>query len=160
MIVADIVVVLLLIIMAFRGFSKGLVMQLAGLVALAAGILAAYFFWEKAYWMLQQWIETNHYVLKTVAVVVTTLLVAAVIFLAGKLLSKMIQITPLGLVDSLLGMIFGVGQMVLLLSFVIFALLYINPEISFLQDEYLSQSYLLPYIKPVAPTIIHCFSAA
>jgi membrane protein required for colicin V production len=160
MIAADIIIVLLLIITVFRGFSKGLVMQLAGLVALAAGTLAAYFFWEKAYFLLQQWIETNHYVLKTVAVVVTTLLVVTVILLLGKLLSKVIHITPFGVIDSLLGVIFGAGQMVLLLSFVMFALLYINPQISFLQDEYLSQSYLLPYIKPVAPTIIHCFLAA
>jgi len=157
MITADIVIALLLIITAFRGFSKGLVMQLAGLVALAGGVLAAYFFWNQAYLMLQEWINTSHYILKTVSVVVTTALVTVVLLLVGKIFSKIIHITPFGIVDSLLGVIFGVGQMVLLLSFVIFALLYINPEMSFLQDGYLSRSYLLPYIKPVAPAIIHWF---
>jgi membrane protein required for colicin V production len=154
MLIADIVIVVLLIISAFRGFSKGFVMQLAGLVALAAGVLAAYFFWGKTYLMLQQWIDVNHYVLKTVAVAGTTLLVMIVILLLGKLISKIIQITPFGIFDSLIGVVFGIGQMVLLLSFVIFALLYINPDMWFLQDEYLAQSYLLPYIKPVAPVLV------
>ena len=107
--------------------------------------------------MLEQWIETSHYVLKTIAVVGTSLLVSLVIFLVGKLLSKAIHITPFGVIDSLLGVIFGVGKVVLLLSFAIFALLYINPEMSFLQDEFLSRSYLLPYIKPIAPTVIYYF---
>lgn len=160
MIIADIVIVLLLIITAFRSFSKGFVMQLAGLVALVGGILAAYFCWKMAYLLLQQWLEIDHYVLKTIAVVVTTSLVMVVILLLGKLLSKAIHITPLGLIDSLIGMIFGVGQMVLIISFAIFALLYINPDMWFLQEEYLSHSYLLPYIKPIAPTLIHLFLAA
>ena len=158
MIAIDIVIALLLIIAVFRGFSTGLVMQLTGLVALVGGILAAYFFWDKAYLILQQWINTGHYVLKTVAVVGTTLLVVLAFLLVGKVMSKIIHITPFGIIDSLLGVIFGMGQMVLLLSFIIFALLYINPEMSFLQDEYLSRSYLLPYIKPIVPAIIYWFA--
>jgi len=155
MLIADIVIALLLIITAYRGFSKGFVMQLAGLVAMVAGILAAYFFWNEAYLMLQQWVEWDHHVLKTIAVVGTTLLVTIVILLLGKLLSKVIHLTPFGIFDRALGVIFGIGQMVLLLSFVIFALLYINPKMQFLQNEYLEQSYLLPYIKPVAPMLIN-----
>lgn len=154
MIVADIIIVLLLIITAFRSFSKGIVMQLAGLIALAGGILASYFLWKISYMMLQQWLDINPYVLKTGAVVLTTSLVMTVILLLGKLLSKVIHITPFGLIDSLTGMIFGAGQMVLFISFVIFALQYINPNIWFLQDEYLSRSYILPYIQPIAPMIV------
>ena len=160
MLIVDIVILLLLIIMAFRGFSKGLVMQLAGLVALAGGILAAYFFWELAYVLLQGWIDASHYVLKAIAVSGTVLAVTFVIFLLGKLLSKAIRITPLGIFDRLLGMVFGVAQMVLFLSFVIFALLYIDVEIAFLQDEYLSGSYLVPYIKPIAPALAGYFLGA
>ena len=114
----------------------------------------AYFFWNEGYLMLQQWVEWDHHILKTIAVIGTTALVAIVILLLGKLLSKAIHITPFGIIDSLLGVIFGIGRMVLLLSFVIFALLYINPDMQFLQDEYLGQSYLLPYIKPIAPMLI------
>jgi len=154
MFIADIVIVLLLIITAFHGFSKGFVMQLAGLIALVAGILAAYFFWNASYLMIQQWMEWNHHVLKAIAVIGTMLLVTIVILLLGKLLSKVIHLTPFGILDRLLGVIFGIGRMVLLLSFVIFALLYINPDMQFLQDEYLNHSYLLPYIKPVAPMLI------
>ncbi|MCL2040425.1 MAG: CvpA family protein [Bacteroidales bacterium] len=157
MLIVDIVIVLLLIITAFRGFSKGFVMQLAGLIAMAAGILAAYFFWNASYLMIQQWVEWNHHVLKVIAVIGTTLVVTIVILLLGKLLSKVIHLTPFGILDRLLGVIFGIVRMVLLLSFVIFALLYINPEMQFLQDEYLNQSYLLPYIKSVVPMLIDIF---
>jgi len=48
MLIADIIISVLLVTAAFRGFSKGLVVQLTGLVALAGGILASYYFWEKA----------------------------------------------------------------------------------------------------------------
>ena len=157
MLIADIIISVLLVTAAFRGFSKGLVVQLTGLVALAGGILASYYFWEKAQIILQQWIETNYYVLKTVAVAGITLSVMIVIIISGKLISKVIHITPLGIIDSLMGVIFGIGQMVLFLSFIIFALLYINSDIFFLQEEYLAGSYLLPYIKPVAPILVDWF---
>jgi len=158
MIGVDIVIVLILIIAAIRGFSKGFIMQIASLTALAGGILISYFFWEKSYLFLQKWIELNHYILKIIAVVGTTLIVVLVILLLGKLLSKLIKITPFGIIDNLLGMLFGTAQIILLLSFIIFTLLYINPQITFLQDNYLESSYLLPHIKTFAPALVSWFS--
>ncbi len=157
MFTVDIIIILLLLIMAFFGFSKGLVMQLACFIALAAGITVSYFFWEKSYLLIQQWLNYNHYVLKSIAVGGTITVVTLLILIIGKIISKIISITPFGIFNKLFGMILGIAQMVLFLSFLILALLYINPDIYFLQDNYLSQSYVLPYIKPVAPYLLQWF---
>lgn len=157
MIVADIIIALLLIFAAWRGYTKGIIMQIASLAALVLGVLAAYFFWNELYIHLAEWFDINHYVLKTISVIVIAVVVLLLILLLGKILSKVIQISLFGIFDRILGMVCGIVQLALALSFVIFALLYINPNITFLQDSYLAKSYILPHIKPIAPYIVDLF---
>ncbi|MDR0364602.1 MAG: CvpA family protein [Bacteroidales bacterium] len=155
MIIVDIIIIIFLILAAWQGFSKGIIMQIASLAALILGILASYFFWNEMYQILEKWLEIEPFVLKIISVVSMVAVVFLVIYLLGIFLSKVIKITIFGIFDRFLGLIFGVGQMTLLLSFIIFALLYINPGMEFLQDNFLARSYILPYIKPIASYVIN-----
>lgn len=154
MIIADIIIVLLLVLAAWKGFSQGIILQIASLAALILGIWASYFFWNEMSQLLEQWLEINPLALKIISVITMMAVVFLGIYLLGFLLSKVIKVTIFGVLDRLMGLLFGVAQMALLLSFIIFALLYINPEMGFLQDDILSRSFILPYIKPIAPYII------
>ncbi|MDL2254674.1 CvpA family protein, partial [Bacteroidales bacterium OttesenSCG-928-J16] len=117
MIIADIVIVLLLILAAWKGFSQGIIMQIASLAALILGILASYFFWDKMYSFLEQWVEVNPLALKVISVISMMIVVFVGIYLLGVLLSKGIKITVFGIFDRLMGLLFSVAQMALALSF-------------------------------------------
>lgn len=114
----DILILLPILYGAYRGFSKGLIIELATWVALVLGVYLAIKCSGYTERFLQDFLDISSKYLSYIALGLTFLIVAIAVYLLGKMLTKLVDMVALGLVNKLTGMIFGI-----LKSFVIVCVL-------------------------------------
>lgn len=114
--IIDLILSIFLLLGIVRGLFKGFLAELAGLVALIAGIYAAIHFSDATFDFLAIFFSWDEKVLSIVAFALTFFIVALLISLLGRILTKMAHLAALGLVNRLLGGIFGMLKMAFLAS--------------------------------------------
>jgi membrane protein required for colicin V production len=147
----DIIFLVPVIWLAWRGMRRGLIIELATLAALVLGIYAALYF--SGY--IAGWIATNltfsEAAGKLISRVLTFLLVFIIVYIFGKILEKIIGIIALGFLNKLAGLIFGIIKAVILTSLVIAVINNYNEKV--IPPEKKENSFLYKYITPIAPLI-------
>ena len=110
----DIIVLLFLLWGAYRGFSKGLIIEVATLLGLVFGVYVAIKYSSYTEDILVDFLNISSRYISYIALAVTFVLVAIVVYIIGKLLTKLIDIISLGLINKLLGTILGLLSILLL----------------------------------------------
>ena len=133
---------------AYSGFSKGLIKELASIVGVIAGIFLAKKFYPYLDLKLKPIFESDANFI--------SILSATVIFLITIMLFKIIAkiLIALGLLNRIIGSVFGVIKTVLLLCIVVFIFSNINRVISIIEAEKLNQSFFYPKIEKINNLII------
>ena len=103
----DIVILLFLLYGAFRGFSKGLIIEVATLAGLILGVFIAIRYSPFTEGILKDFLNITSRYLSYIALAVTFLLVVIAVYLLGKMLTRLVDIISLGLVNKLLGTLLG-----------------------------------------------------
>lgn len=157
--VIDIVILIILVIAFVRGVIKGLFVEIAGILALILGIYAAInYSYKIAFYVKQIIVDWSDQTYRVIAFVLTFLLVVLLVIFIGKLLTKLADITALGLVNKLLGGVFGVLKIGLILSVCFLIFEKINNTTSLIDKKNLENSQLYTPIKNVSllvfPSII------
>ena len=106
----DIVILLFLLYGAFRGFSKGLIIEVATLAGLILGVFIAIRYSPFTEGILKDFLNITSRYLSYIALAVTFLLVVIVVYLLGKMLTRLVDIISLGLVNKLLGTLLGIAK--------------------------------------------------
>lgn len=114
--IIDLILSIFLLLGIVRGLFKGFLAELAGLVALIVGIYAAIHFSQATFDFLAIFFSWEEKVLSIIAFALTFFIVALLISLLGRILTKMVNLLALGLVNRLLGGIFGMLKMAFLAS--------------------------------------------
>lgn len=135
-----------------RGFFKGVLAELAGIIALIAGVYGAIHFSDTAFNFLSTLVNWEREVLSLVSFAITFIVIVAIISLVGGLLTKMVSIIALGLINRLLGGIFGFLKWAFLAS-LIFMFLKQSDSYS-LQEETVQGSVLYKPIEKLAPMVL------
>ena len=152
--IVDIIIVVILIFAAVRGFITGLFSSVASLVAIIAGVFCAihYSHYVEAEFQdsVLEW-SSNTY--KIASFAITFLVVILTILFLGKLLTKLADISSLGLLNKILGGIFGALKWSLILSVIFLLFDKFNKTIPFVEKEYLEESILYSPIKSIIPTL-------
>lgn len=152
--VIDIIIAAVLIFAAVRGFMTGLFSAVASLVAIVAGVFCAiHFSYYVEYALNDSVLEWSHQTNKIVAFAVTFLAVVLAIIFIGKLLTKLADITALGLLNKILGGVFGALKWSLLLSVIFLIFHKFNKSIPFVDKKMLDNSVLYHPVKSMVPTI-------
>lgn len=152
--VIDIIIVVILLFAAVRGFMIGLFSSIASLVAIVAGVFCAiHFSYILEDMLLNSVLEWSSKTYKIVAFAVTFLVVVLTIIFIGKLLTKLADITALGLLNKLLGAIFGALKWSVILSFIFLLFDKFNSTIPFVKKETLDESVFYSPIKSIVPTL-------
>jgi membrane protein required for colicin V production len=142
---------------AFMGFKKGLVLELATFAALALGVFGAIKFSDFTGGFLVQYIDISQEWLGLSSFMLTFILIVIGVFLFAKLLSKMLKIIALGLVNRLLGMIFGILKYALVLSILIYFYENLNQNFKFSEKKLAETSMLYQPImwitEPITPLL-------
>jgi membrane protein required for colicin V production len=142
----DILLILPLIYGAWRGFKKGLIIELFTLLALLVGIYAGIHFSDYASEILKANGVTSKY-LPAIAFTITFLGVGAMVYFAGKMLEKAIKVVALGLFNKAAGLIFGILKMLYICSALLVILESIDEKNSFIPENQKSGSLLYETIK-------------
>jgi len=151
--VLDIILSVLLLFGLVRGFMKGLFVEVASLVGLIAGVYGAIHFSYYAANFLESKVSWDEKYINIVAFAITFVLIILIISLAGKALTKLADFAALGIINKLLGGVFGALKIGLILSIVLMIFSRMNKSIPFVSEAELKSSILYEPVKTIAPLI-------
>ena len=146
----DIIIIIPLLWEAFKGFKKGLVIELASIVALLLGVWGGIKFSSVSAKYLGEMFDISVKIMPLISFAVTFLLIVIAVFALAKLLERFIKMTALGFVNKLLGATFGTLKFGLIISIILNLVNNINEEITVLEPEMKNTSLLYQPICKVA----------
>lgn len=149
----DIIIATLLLFGFIRGIFKGLFVEIASLVALIGGVYGAMHFSFYASDFLNQQLDWDEHYITLTAFALTFIGIVVVVSLAGKLLTKIASFAALGILNKILGGIFGFLKIAFILSIVLSFFMKMNNTIPFVSKEQMKASVLIEPIKNLAPMI-------
>lgn len=152
--VLDIILIIPIIWLMYRGYQKGFIIELSSLVALIAGIYLAINFSGFAADFLTRNFNIGDKYLNIVAFVVTFLIVVFGVIMIGKMLEQFINILLLGFVNKLAGAAFGVIKAVFLISVVLWIINSFDLSRTIIKDSSRKESMLYDPIEQFAPSIV------
>ncbi|MAQ76478.1 MAG: colicin V production protein [Aquimarina sp.] len=150
----DIILGILLLWGLVRGLMKGLFVSLASLIALIAGIYIAVHFSHIVGDYLKQYVDWQENVIKLSAFALTFILVVIGISLLGRILTKIADYAALGILNKLLGAVFGLLKFAFIASVILMFVDAINEKITFIDKETKDESLLYEPVRKLAPMIL------
>ena len=151
--ILDIILAALLLFGLVRGFMKGLFVEVASIVALIAGIYGAIHFSDFAADFLQSRFDWSEKTINIAAFAITFVIIILAISLAGKALTKIADFAALGILNKLLGGVFGALKIGLILSVILIVFDKMNRTIPFVDKAELEESVLYKPVKSLAPIL-------
>lgn len=131
----DILLLLPLLYGAYKGFSRGFVIEVATLLGLILGVYVAIKFSDYTENILRDFLDISSKYLSYIALSVTFLLVVVAIYLLGKMLTKLVDIVSLGLVNKLLGTVLGITKSFVILCIILLIADALDDKFQFMNKE-------------------------
>ncbi|PLX20395.1 MAG: colicin V production protein [Marinilabiliales bacterium] len=149
----DLVFAILLLWAAYRGFSKGFIVQLATLAALLLGILGAVMFSDFTSSLIIKKFEVSGQYLPIISFAVTFIAIVIAVHILAKALNKLIDAIALGIVNRLLGVLFSVLKVAFIVSIILVLINKADNKYNFIPDETKENSILYKPLSNFAPMI-------
>ncbi len=144
---------LFLVLGLFKGFRNGFFVELASLVSMLLGIFIAIkcSYLTKAY--LEHHVSWNPKSIQVTAFAITFIGVIILVSTLAKVFTSLANFAALGILNSILGAVFGVLKSILILSVLLNLFQKINPNNELLSEETRNQSKLYLPVQEVSKTI-------
>lgn len=152
--IIDVVLVIVLAYGVIKGIFKGFFVEVASLVAIVLGVYGAIHFSNYAGDYLSETFDWSEQTINITAFTLTFVAIVVLVSLAGKGLTKLADLVMLGLLNKLLGAVFGGIKMALIASTVLIIFDRVNPTLQIISDEELQATMLYKPIKALAPIIL------
>jgi len=134
---------------AYSGFSKGLIKELASILGVIIGVFLAKNYYTYLDIKLKPIFESEAGFISILSVILIFLLTIMVFKIIAKFLTKFLKIIALGLLNRIIGSVFGVFKTVLLLCILVFIFSNINNVTGIIKAEKLSQSFFYSKIEKI-----------
>jgi membrane protein required for colicin V production len=145
--VIDIIFIVLISILAIRGYLRGLITEIMSMAAIVLGMLAALCFYRNGgEFVRNRFMPDLKTIPEIIAFVVLFLIVFLVIKILERILKDIVEGIRLGGADRILGLLFGFAEGMIVVSLVLF-LLRIQPL--FKPEPVLSDSYFASVLLPL-----------
>ena len=150
----DIIIVILVLLAAFKGFSNGLIKELISLTSLISGIYAASYF--SLY--VEQQLNYNFPKIEEYNAIISFAVVFTTIYLslkvAGIIIDKFVKMIQLNLINKTLGLLFGTTKVILIIAYILFEFNHIEQNFSvIIPKNQKKESKLYPLMENIIPTI-------
>lgn len=132
---------------------KGLFVEVASLVALIGGVWGAIHFSDFAAGILKKYVSWEEHYISLTAFAITFVAIVIAVSSLGKLFTKLADFAALGLVNKIMGGVFGFLKTAFILSVLLIFFNRINYNFSLVEKETLEESILFEPIKSIAPAI-------
>lgn len=136
-----------------KGLSEGIIRQVVSLIALLAAIFCCA---EVADWLRKYIVELNlfpEFWVTILSYVFGFMLIIGILKLVGDLMSKVIGVTPLSLLNHLLGGLFGLMFMMFFMSLLLNVVERIDRNSTWIARETKNESRFYSPIQQIVPTI-------
>lgn len=152
--ILDILLIIPLAWAAFQGFKKGLIYEIAKIVALLLGIFAAIKFSEPMRAWLSTATEWDEKWLPAIAFGIVFLVVVIGVYYFGKILDSILKAAKLGLINKLAGLALGATKMGLILSGVLMLIQSVDMGEMVLTQERKESSIMYEPVLKFGTTVI------
>ena len=112
----DVVLVIPLVLGAFAGFKRGLVLEIVSFLALFLGIIGGFHFLHWGINLLHEQFQIAGKIVPFLAFLMIFTGIIVLVSIVGKALKKVVHMTPLGGVDTLVGAVIGAFKWAFMLS--------------------------------------------
>lgn len=150
----DIALGIFLAIGVFQGFRRGFLVELASLAGLLLGIYGAIYFSHYAAAFIHKYTSWGEDTVELVAFITTFLVVLILVSMLAKALTKVAGFVALGMLNKLLGALFGLLKTALFASILLLILNSFDRQFSFLTAEKKEASILYKPVESVAPMVL------
>jgi membrane protein required for colicin V production len=150
----DIIIIIPLLWGAYKGFKKGLIIEIASLIALFLGVWGGVKFSSVSAKYLGEMFDISEKLMPLISFSITFILIVIAVFALAKLLQKLIKMVALGTINKIAGAAFGVLKFGLIFSVILSLINNINAEIKFISPEMQESSLLYQPISKIAVVVI------
>ena len=149
----DIILLILLLLSALNGFKNGFVEELAGLVALILGILAAIKFSAVLGGYLTDTFQWDGKYVNILAFIGIFIFVIILINIIGALISNLLKAIKLNFINRLAGLLFGALKGIIILSVFLVVINKIDQDVHLIPVEAKNNSRMFEPVKDFAPSV-------
>lgn len=153
----DLILGILLLLAAVRGFTKGFVAEVASLAALVLGIWGALHFSHLTGDFLASFFDSASKYMGLISFFVTFVIIVVVVQLIGKIVDKLVTTLALGFLNRLAGVLFGVLKAALVLSVLLIVFDEVDENVGILPPEKKAESQMYEPVRNLVPTIFPVF---
>jgi len=150
----DIILIIPIIWLAYKGFKKGLIIELTSLLALVLGVYLAYYFSDYAADFLRDTFDVGKKYMPIISFALTFIVVVIAVFIIGKMLEKFVDIILLGFINKIAGSFFGILKAVFILSIIIYIINGFDHNHNIISNKLRDNSLLYNPISSVAEIIL------
>jgi len=143
----DLIIGIILIFGTVRGFFKGFFIEATSLLGFLFGVYGSITFNAQASSLVTRFYSGNPDFIEIIAFALTFFAIVLVMNIIGKMLTKLANITALGLVNKLIGAAFGFLKSALVLCLFVLILLKINASYFIISEEKLQASQIYPVLE-------------
>ena len=145
----DYIIIILVIISAVKGATKGFIYELASLVALVGGIWGAIkFSYATKTYLVERLGMTNSHI-NIIAFVITFVIIIILVHLLAKAIEKALKSVSLGAANRILGFVFSAFKAVFILGILVILIEKIDESLPFIPEEDVQESALYNPIRTV-----------
>ncbi len=149
----DVIIIVPLIWFAYKGFSKGLIIELATLIALLLGIYIAGHFSDYTADFLRQKMDFHSQYMSVISFSITFIGVVLLVMLFGKSLEKVVNVLLLSFVNKITGALFGLIKAAFVISILIYILGTFEVENKIVSPAQQEKSLFYNPVKSIAPIV-------
>ncbi len=153
MAILDIILGILLLLGLWKGFNNGLLIELASIVALIAGIYGAIHFSYIAGDYLGQRMNWEERYVSIAAFIITFIGIVIAVHFVGKLLTKVANIAMLGLLNKIAGAVFGTLKVAVILGAFLIFFDRTNDNVGLVSDEVKNTALLYHPVKDIGELV-------
>lgn len=146
----DIVILLLLLLGAYKGYTKGLLLEIIGILAFVIALVAGFKLLHWATKLLSEQVDISESLLPYIAFLLLFAAIVIGINLLGKALKKVLDMTFFGTFDNLAGALIGLFKWALAISTLIWLIDTLEVQ---LPSEAVADSFVYPLLQPFAPNV-------
>lgn len=150
----DIILGVLLVLAAFRGFYKGFVAEVASLAGLILGIWGGIHFSHLTSEFIVDTFNYQSEHLGLIAFIATFVVIVILVHLIGKAVETIISAVALGFINRLAGILFGVIKSALILSVLLLVFEELDENVGMISEDLKADSQMYEPVKNLLPTIL------
>lgn len=150
----DIILIVLFGLAGILGFRKGLIIGLATLAALILGVWAGFYFSDLVSGFIESVDDYHGKYINVISFIIIFIVVIILVHLLAKMIEKVINLTALGIVNKIGGLVFGVLKAAIILSVLIYFMNRFDEQQQLITKESRQGSLLFPPVEGIAPLLI------